>query len=126
MRCAQELAEGTRSWWGGPWLGVEALSAKANTWMLLVGSREPWKFSEQWNRSIRNGVISCRPSFVSLFARLHIHRLKRTRVFLFSTSVRPFFVSHASEGKHCQHSAVLTRDSHLLVTKGYSKNMIPF
>ena len=46
-------------------------------------------------------------------------------MFLFSTSGHPFFVLHASERKLCQHSALLTRDSHLLVTKGYSKNMIP-
>ena len=51
--------------------------------------------------------------------------LNHTRMFLFSTSGCPFFVLYASEGKLCQHSALLTRDSHLLVTKGYSKNMIP-
>lgn len=35
--------------------------------------------------------------------------------------VHPVFVFHPSKGELCQHSALLTRDSHLLVTNGASK-----
>lgn len=51
----------------------------------------------------------------------HPQRLTHTSVFLFSTPVCPFFVFLPSEGKLCQHSALLTIGSHLLVTKGYRK-----
>lgn len=44
-----------------------------------------------------------------------------TSIFLFSTPVHPFFAFLPSEGKLCQHSALLTVDSHLLMTKGYRK-----
>lgn len=107
------------------WAWLDGRGPQCQGKQFSVGSREPQQFLEQRNRPIKKGVISHQPSFASSFAHLHIHRLKRTCVFLFSTPVCPFFVFHASEGKLCQQSALLAHDSHLLVTKGYSKKHDP-
>ena len=44
MMCAQELAEGTRGWRGGPSWMVGALNTKASNWMCSAVSWELWKF----------------------------------------------------------------------------------
>ena len=110
-----------------PGPGIRSRSPVLGGWSVSHwATREvtPWKILEQWNRSIKKVSFLLTPALPHSWL-ICTPTLNHTRMFLFSTSGCPFFVLYASEGKLCQHSALLTRDSHLLVTKGYSKNMIP-